>query len=46
MWCGKFFVACGEYGDGFLGDGLTVLIFGRVMWVEYISEYNNIILKL
>lgn len=27
-------------------DGLPVLIFGRVVWVELISGYDNIILKL
>ena len=27
-------------------DGLPVLIFGRVVWVEYISGYDSIILKL
>ena len=29
-----------------IDDGLPVLIFGRVVWVEYISEYDNIMLIL
>ena len=41
---GKFF-AGGEYGVMDC-DGLPVLIFGQVVWVEYISGYDNIILKL
>lgn len=39
---GKFFVAGGECG---MMD-YQFLIFGRVVWVELISEYDNIMLKL
>lgn len=41
-------IFCVEDGvwDEFLGDGLPVLIFGRVVWVELISGYDNIVLIL
>lgn len=39
-WSGKFFCE-----DG-LWDGLPVLIFGRIVRVEYISGYDDIILIL